>query len=301
MKEQKKLNLETITNVVVIIAIIVVTGIIVKKYLFDSNEPIQKIEIGQKFSIPIVDLKQNGKTIILAVKQDCSYCTSSAPFFRQIADEASKQNIKIEVVSSDSEEDSKSYLAKLSIPIQDVHQLSLRKYGFFGTPTLLFVNQDGTVKDIWVGAIDNENSALVLNKLKVFMSSEPSENQASSTNNSDSASTKNPIMLTDLKPLLDNTNEVLMIDIDSREEFKTLHIASAKNIPSDEILARAAREIPKNKKIVFYGRCPRDSFSSFSQDQLVKLGYSDVSYLVGGLKGWKEAGFSIEKSPEISQ
>ncbi len=298
MKEQNKFNLEKITNIVVILAIIIVTGIIVKKYLFDSNEPVQKIEIGQKFDIPDVNWKQNGKTIMLAVKQDCSHCTTSAAFFRQIVDEASKNSIKVEVVSSDSKEDSKNYLAGLDISIQNVHQISLRKNGFVGTPTLVFVNQDGIVKDMWVGRIDSENSATVLNKLKVFMSSEISENQTFSDNNTDFSSTKNPIAVTDLKTSLEKSNEILLIDIDSREEFKTLHISNAKNIPSDEIVTRASREIPKNKQIVFYGRCPKDSFSSFSQDQLTKLGYSKVSFLVGGLKGWKDAGFSVEKSPE---
>lgn len=298
MKEQNKFNLEKITNIVVILAIIIVTGIIVKKYLFDSNEPVQKIEIGQKFDIPDVNWNQNGKTIMLAVKQDCSHCTASAAFFRQIVDEASKANVKVEAVSSDSKEDSKIYLAGLNISIQNVHQIPLRKNGFIGTPTLVFVDQDGIVKDMWVGRIDSENSATVLNKLKVFMSSEISENQTSSDNNTDFSSTKNPIALTDLKASLENPNEVLLIDIDSREEFKTLHIPNAKNIPNDEIVTRASREIPKNKQIVFYGRCPKDSFSSFSQEQLNKLGYSNVSFLVGGLKSWKDAGFSIEKSAE---
>jgi rhodanese-related sulfurtransferase/peroxiredoxin len=301
MKNEKKLNFETIANVVVVLAIVVVTGIIVKKYLFDSNEPVQKIAVGQKLSIPGVDWNQNGKTIILAVKQDCTYCTASAPFFRQIADEAGKQNIKIEVVSSDSEEYSKNYLAGLDIAIPDVHQVSLRKYGFSGTPTLLFVNRDGTLKDMWMGGIDNQNSAMVLSKLKEFMSAATSDNQAFSTDGSEYSPVRNPIALADLKTLLDSQKDILMIDIDSRQDFRNLHIANAKNIPSDEILARASREIPKNKKIVFYGRCPRDSFSSYSQDQLFKLGYTDVSFLAGGLTAWKDAGFAVQKSPEISQ
>lgn len=234
MKLQNKYDFEKIINLVVVLAIIIVTGIVVKKYVFDSTDPIQKIEIEQKFSIPEVNWEQNGQTLLLAVKIDCPFCEMSAPFFRQLSDEGSKRNIKIEVVSSDSVEDSKIYLEKFNISVQRVHQISLRKYGFIGTPTLLFVNQDGIVKDMWVGKIDSQNSITVLNKLNVFTDPE--------TSNENLSSAKNQITSTQLKNSLESRTDVLIIDVDPREEFSGLHIVSAKNIPADEIVTRASRE-----------------------------------------------------------
>lgn len=246
MKEQNKFNLEKITNIVIILAIIVVIGIIVKKYLFDSNEPIQKIEIGQSISIPDINWSQNGKTVILAVTKDCSHCIASVPFFSQLVDEAKKVSVKVEVVSSDSKQDGKSYLDETGIPIENIHQMSLKKNGFVSTPTLLFVNQEGIVKDMWVGRINAQNLINVLNKLNSLSSLQTSENQISNNN----VNSSNQIMPMALKALLENGRNVFLVDVDTREEFRNLHIISAKNFPSDEIQIRASREIPKDKQIV---------------------------------------------------
>jgi rhodanese-related sulfurtransferase/peroxiredoxin len=302
MINENKFNFEKIANIVVIVAIMIVTGVIVKKYLFDSNEPIQKLEVGQKVSLPDIDWKQN-KTMILATRRDCPHCKSSTTFFRQIIEQANKQNIKVEVVSSDSQEDSTGYLTEINLSTLKTHQLSLNKHGFFGTPTLLFVNQDGIVKDMWVGAVNSDNLNMVINKLNNFIISEPSINQLSSTLNSDKnlSSTQNQITSAELKVAMENRNNILVVDIDSREEFKNLHIANAKNIPSDEIVARASREIPKDKQIVFYGRCPRDSFSSSVQAQLVNIGYANASFLTGGLIGWKGAGLPVENNSQLAE
>ncbi|HYP42842.1 MAG TPA: rhodanese-like domain-containing protein [Candidatus Nitrosocosmicus sp.] len=297
MKTDKD-KLEKILNLVVILAIVVVTGIIVKRNLYDSNRINQKIEIGQNVSISSIDWKQNNKTIILAVKRDCSYCTASAAYFRQLKAEADKQNITIEVVSSDSKEDSESYLAELNLPIQRIHQISLNKNGFIGTPTLLFINHNGIVRDMWVGGLNAQSVEFVMKKLAIFKNSEIADNQLSSeiNNSENSASAKNHITQPELKNLLESKSEIVLIDVDPRELFRNLHISTAKNIPSDEIVARAPREIPRDKQIVFYGRCPKDSISSFSQQQLAMLGYSNVSFLAGGLKSWKEAGLPVEST-----
>jgi rhodanese-related sulfurtransferase/peroxiredoxin len=289
---QNKFNLEKAINIGVILAIMVVTGIIIKRNFFSSNDPIQKIEVGQKFELPDVNWSQNEKTIILATRKDCTHCQASAPFFRQLAEKANELNIKMEVISSDPTEESQNILNEQNIPIQSVHQLSMSKYGFRATPTLLFVDRDGIVKDIWIGRIEDGNSAKVFGKLNSLATGAAAANENSP---------QSAITSTALKALLDNRKEVLMVDVDSREEFKSLHIANAKNIPNDELQVRAARELPKDKPIVFYGRCPRDSVSSAMQGELTKLGYSNVTYLAGGLNGWKDAGFQIEQSVETQQ
>lgn len=303
MKDTRKITIEKVANIIVVVAIVVVTGIIAKKYLFDSNEPIQTIKAGKVVSFPDVDWARNGKTIVIAVKRDCPHCTASAPFFHQASDEASKNGITIEFVLPDSDQDTTDYLAGINISRQNIHKVPLWKYGFRATPTLLFINREGLIKDIWVGRIDSENWSQVLTKLNSLANSEPLADSIES-NEVDhkifSSGTK-PISTTELNAAIENGNDVFIVDVDSREDFKNLHISKAKNIPSDEIQIRAPREIPKDKRIVFYGRCPVDSASGFSQQLLEKIGYSDVAFLKGGLKGWQNSGFPVEKYSEISQ
>jgi rhodanese-related sulfurtransferase len=286
-----KFNLEKATNIVVILAIIMVAGVIVKRYAFDSSDAPQKIEVGKVVSIPNINWGQNEQTIIISVKQDCSFCSLSASFISQIVDEASKQNVKTEIVSSDSEVDIKEYLAQMKLPELKSHQIGLRDSGFLASPTFLFVDRDGIVKDMWIGALNDENIQIVRNKLVTFVTANVNRKIS---DNSDEKN-ENGIYSNELNNLLENDSDVLVIDIDSREEYKNLHISNAKNIPSDEIISRQ-REIPKNKQVIVYGRCSRDSRSRFAQAQLAKLAYSNTVFLSGGLKGWQEVGFSVEKN-----
>jgi rhodanese-related sulfurtransferase len=288
----KDLNFNKLTNVIVVLAIIVATGAVVKKYFFDSNESFQKIEVGKSISIPDVDWEQNGQTIILAVKQDCSFCTSSAPFLKDIVDKANDRNIKVDVVSSDSEDDIKNYLSQLGISGLKSHQIGLRKHGFVAAPTILFVGKVGIIKDIWVGGIKDENFPHVVKKFELFVADKIAQNQILDVVNNEFSINSN-----NLNEKLKNNNSLLIIDIDQREIYKDLHIKNAKNIPIDEIISRR-REIPPDSEIIVYGRCPRDSGGKMAQEQLVKLGYSRASYISGGLIGWKNAGFSTEGNTE---
>lgn len=302
MIKKNFINFETIVNISIIIAVIVVTGIIVKRYFFDSNEPIQKIEVGNAIYLPNIDWKSNQKTVILALNENCSHCTESAPYLRQLLSLFAKGEIKFEVVTKDTKEVSQEYLKKLGLATQQTHQISLRKYGFSGTPTILFIDQNGLLKDMWVGRISEKNIEKVTNKF-VNLFQDNSENNLDNLKNSDDALlevAEKKVSSHEVLNLINEDKKLFILDIDTREEFKNLHIANSKNIPGDEIVSRM-REIPKDKKVVLYGRCAKDSVSRSSQKQLESMGYSDVWYLSGGIKNWKEFGFPVEKLVSITE
>jgi len=297
MQKEKKIKLEQITNIFIIVAIIIVTGVIIKKYAFPSVQSKTKIEIGKTTSIDDIDWKQNGKTLVLALKVDCQFCNASTKALKQIIAEAVNNDIKVEVVSSDSRQDIADYLQIHDLsPVQNINQIPLNKSGFIGTPSLLFVNDQGIVKDMWVGRMDDENIAILMGKVKFFISPEnfPNEDPAGKQASNQSIIDSQSITPIDLKAAIEKNPNTLIVDVDTRDEFKALHISKAKNIPGDEIQARFARELPKDKTIVFYGRCPRDSVSKSTKNQLLRLGYSNVYYLEGGLQKWNDSGFLTE-------
>jgi len=86
------------------------------------------------------------------LKKDCPYCTSSADLYRQLMDEAAKRNVKCIAVLPNSREDALKYLQYLELPFEKVYTGPVEEYKISGTPTVVFVDQNGIARSVWIGA-----------------------------------------------------------------------------------------------------------------------------------------------------
>ena len=85
-------------------------------------------------------------------------------------------------------------------------------------------------------------------------------------------------------------NDVLLIDVRTKEEFKSFHIASSLNVPittesgynADFLNELEALNVDKNKKIAVI--CKSGARSSAAAKLLDKNGYKDVVNLKGGVE-----------------
>lgn len=155
MPNNVRANLELGAQIVIAIAIVVVAGVVVKRSLFPrqvSPASLPRITIGERLNVPNVDWDQNKKSIVFFLMKDCKYCKSSAPFYRQLIEDASKRNVKSLAILPSSVEEGSKYVQSLELPIENVQTGSLSSYKIPGTPSVLFVDKEGIVKSVWIGA-----------------------------------------------------------------------------------------------------------------------------------------------------
>jgi len=90
--------------------------------------------------------------------------------------------------------------------------------------------------------------------------------------------------------LIVNQQHGVFVDIRPSEEYSQGHIAQARNLPLDQIEARA-QTLPKNKPLIVV--CADGRQSGRAVAQLQAKGFEHVVALQGGLAAWQEAGLPV--------
>lgn len=97
----------------------------------------------------------------------------------------------------------------------------------------------------------------------------------------------------DVKKLLDNKADIVLLDVRTPQEYEKTHIAQSINIPVDQIEKIITTKIPdKQKKIYVY--CLSGSRSVFAVAMMLKLGYTNVFDISNGILAWRAKQYPLE-------
>ena len=91
-----------------------------------------------------------------------------------------------------------------------------------------------------------------------------------------------------------NTEQWLILDVRSAEEYAEGHVPGAVNISHDEVGAyMSSIEQYRNKPVVVY--CRSGYRAGKAASILLEADFTDVRHLEGDMKGWLEAGLETEQ------
>ncbi|AHE67794.1 rhodanese-like domain-containing protein [Legionella oakridgensis] len=98
----------------------------------------------------------------------------------------------------------------------------------------------------------------------------------------------------ELKRRLDADPQLCLIDVREKHEWQSMHIASARHIPKDELVARIEHEIPE-RECPIYLHCRGGVRSLYAAECLINMGYQQVYSVDGGIMEWDLCGYPVEK------
>ena len=102
------------------------------------------------------------------------------------------------------------------------------------------------------------------------------------------------ISIDDVKEKLDNGDKFLLVDVREDREFAQDHLPGAIHLGKGVIERDIETRIPDvNAPIILY--CGGGFRSAMAADNLQKMGYTNVLSMDGGVRGWRERGFSMSK------
>jgi hypothetical protein len=165
-------KLEVSANIAILLLASLIGVILTKNYLWPGKDVVVSesrkrniIQPGTKLSLPDVDWTQNGQTLILALSKDCRYCSESASFYQKIVNQRQGKSLKVIAVLPQDTQSGQNYLNGLGVAVDEIRQTSLSSIQVSGTPTLLLVDQNGVVKEVWVGKLPSDKESEALSKI----------------------------------------------------------------------------------------------------------------------------------------
>ncbi|WP_026958916.1 MULTISPECIES: rhodanese-like domain-containing protein [Aliagarivorans] len=97
-----------------------------------------------------------------------------------------------------------------------------------------------------------------------------------------------------VKQWLDAGDEFVLIDNREQDEWQKSRIPGAQYMGRGVLERDVEQRFPAtDTKLVIY--CGGGFRSALSADNLVKMGYTQVISMDGGIRGWREAGYPIEE------
>lgn len=164
---------ELLANVAIVIVALLLSVVLVKRFILDSNQPASpaaanQIAPGDHISLEGMEWVKSGHTVLLVLQKGCRYCTESAPFYQQLIKETANRNdVKLIALFPHSVTEGKKYLDEIGVSIADIRQVAPDQLKIGGTPTLILVNESGVAVDVWRGKLPPDAESRVLSKLKV--------------------------------------------------------------------------------------------------------------------------------------
>lgn len=155
-------RLEVLSNVAVIIAAVVLVTILVRRE-WPSPQPGSAASLqGKTIDFAALNGTPAKRSLIMFISETCHFCEKEMPFYRTLR-ETLPSGTSLVAVFPQHESDPGNFLAARSVQVDHVSSSdALAHIGVMSTPTLLLVDQRGTVKRAWVGAQPEANHKEIL-------------------------------------------------------------------------------------------------------------------------------------------
>lgn len=229
-----------ILNIAILVVAIVLCGVLVKKFFFQPNQnSASTIALNARLAIHGINWADSERTVLVALRKECKYCSASAAFYRRLAASISSEtNTRIIAVFPENESEGEAYLKQFEIPIREFRSVSFSSLGIKGVPALAIVDRNGVVTDMWEGKLSPLKESALMSRLNLEDARSPDDWSISEAN---------------LERKIASKEQLVLLDVRQRSAYASNHRNGAKNIPLDELHVRAQNELALDQTIVFYG------------------------------------------------
>jgi thioredoxin-related protein len=168
----KKSSLDTVANIAIILVCAIAAVVLIRNQFFPPGPPPQPG--AAKKGDTIAQIKQalpagTERAMVVALSPSCHFCNESMPFYKKLIDERNSKGSAVKVIAAVPtdqaivEENQK--FAEAGVKPDQVVKMDFSAIKVPGTPTVLYVDNNGKVLDVWVGKQDAGGERKILKVL----------------------------------------------------------------------------------------------------------------------------------------
>ena len=172
---QKKSALDTVANIAIILVCAIAAFVLIRNQFFPA--PAQRppgsppqVEKGERFDqLKAVVPAGTNRALVVAASPTCHFCNDSMPFYKKIIDQRNQKGSPVKFIAAVPAEQAKAEeaqkFASAGAQPDSMVQIDFSSIKVPGTPTVLLVDNNGKVLDVWVGMLDEDRQEDVLEVL----------------------------------------------------------------------------------------------------------------------------------------
>lgn len=175
----KKSTLDTVANIAIILVCAIAAVVLVRTHLLKPQQPGMppQVEKGEQYDqLKAVVPAGTNRALVVAVSPGCHFCTESIPFYKNLIDQRNQKNSPVKFIAAvpthEQPEEARKLVAEETQMFtaggaqpDSMVNLDFAAVKVPGTPTLLLVDNNGKVLDVWVGKLNASAEKKVLKTL----------------------------------------------------------------------------------------------------------------------------------------
>ncbi len=172
MANGKKSTLDTVANIAIILVCAIAAVVLVRNQFFPPEPPPRpgQAEKGETLAA----LKQalpagTQRAMVVALSPTCHFCNESMPFYKKLIEERNSKSSPVKVIAAVPSEAAKAEEAKkfaeAGVQPDQMVTMDFSAIKVPGTPTVLHVDNNGKILDVWVGKQDSGGERQILKAL----------------------------------------------------------------------------------------------------------------------------------------
>lgn len=163
-----KTKLEQIANITVIVLALVIGSALVKDRFFSAAPQVNEVKVGERLTnLHGWEWNAHDRTLVLVLRKGCHFCEDSAPFYQRLIAQQKQYgpDTSIVAVFPDAAYAVNEVVQSEGLEVQALAGVRLEGLKVSGTPTLLLVDKNGTVLNMWIGVLSPRQELEVINAI----------------------------------------------------------------------------------------------------------------------------------------
>jgi thiol-disulfide isomerase/thioredoxin len=162
--------LERIANVFVIVGISAFLAIVAHNQLLSSGRQLKSPAAaaealkGKVIRVSGLTFPRPRASVLLVISTSCHFCQESLPFYSALSSSLGGK-ADILAVLPQPQQEAAEFLKAANVEVTQLATASPSQLGVGGTPTLLLLDPNGKVQDVWLGRLDEVRQAQVRSRL----------------------------------------------------------------------------------------------------------------------------------------